>query len=99
VESTSEFGGLCSNCKHTSTCTYPRDPNRPVTQCEEYGCSEPAPAVAKPKAGSSPGCSGDSNTQEQEQTRHVGLCCNCANRDTCVFPKPEGGVWHCQEYQ
>ena len=27
-----------------------------------------------------------------------GLCVNCANRYTCLFPKSEGGVWHCQEY-
>lgn len=27
-----------------------------------------------------------------------GLCVNCANRQTCLFPKPEGGVWHCEEY-
>ena len=28
-----------------------------------------------------------------------GLCENCANRDDCLFPRPEGGVWHCEEYQ
>lgn len=28
----------------------------------------------------------------------VGLCANCANRETCLIPKSEGGVWHCEEY-
>jgi len=27
-----------------------------------------------------------------------GLCVNCANRETCLFPKSEGGVWHCEEF-
>jgi hypothetical protein len=27
-----------------------------------------------------------------------GLCVNCANRHTCLLPKAEGGVWHCEEY-
>jgi hypothetical protein len=28
-----------------------------------------------------------------------GLCVSCAKRDTCTFPKPEGGVWHCDEFE
>lgn len=27
-----------------------------------------------------------------------GLCVNCMNRDACLLPKSEGGVWHCEEY-
>lgn len=27
-----------------------------------------------------------------------GLCINCANRETCLLPRAEGGVWHCEEY-
>ncbi len=27
-----------------------------------------------------------------------GLCANCAKRETCLLPKSEGGVWHCEEY-
>jgi hypothetical protein len=30
---------------------------------------------------------------------HRGLCINCDVRGTCTFPKPEGGVWFCEEYQ
>jgi hypothetical protein len=29
----------------------------------------------------------------------MGICSNCDNCRTCVFPKPEGGIWHCEEYQ
>jgi NADH-quinone oxidoreductase subunit E len=28
-----------------------------------------------------------------------GLCVNCENRHTCEFMKPDGGVWHCEEYR
>jgi len=28
-----------------------------------------------------------------------GLCINCENRNTCKFIKPNGGVWHCEEYR
>ena len=27
-----------------------------------------------------------------------GLCVNCAHRNYCMFPRPESGVWHCEEY-
>ena len=28
-----------------------------------------------------------------------GLCKNCKKRKTCTLPKPEGGVWRCEEYE
>jgi hypothetical protein len=30
--------------------------------------------------------------------RMKGLCLNCANRASCLFPIVEGGVWYCEEY-
>lgn len=30
---------------------------------------------------------------------HRGLCVNCDVRETCTLPRPEGGVWYCEEYQ
>ena len=32
-------------------------------------------------------------------TELKGLCRNCNNRFICVLIKPEGGVWHCNDYQ
>jgi hypothetical protein len=45
-------------------------------------------------------CSEHPNANKPKGSRgeHKGLCMNCANRDTCLYPKPEGGVWHCEEY-
>jgi hypothetical protein len=31
-------------------------------------------------------------------TEYKGLCANCVHRDSCLLPKSEGGVWHCEEY-
>jgi (2Fe-2S) ferredoxin len=28
-----------------------------------------------------------------------GICINCENRHTCKFIRPDGGVWHCEEYR
>jgi hypothetical protein len=28
-----------------------------------------------------------------------GLCRNCARLSDCTYPKPAGGVWHCDEYE
>jgi hypothetical protein len=28
-----------------------------------------------------------------------GLCMTCEKRDTCTFPKPEGGVFNCDEFE
>ncbi|MHC4505741.1 MAG: hypothetical protein ACYTFI_20745, partial [Planctomycetota bacterium] len=45
-------------------------------------------------SGPSPGA-GD----EDDFARYRGLCGNCEERRSCTFPKPEGGVWHCEEYR
>ena len=30
---------------------------------------------------------------------YTGICVNCIHRDTCTFPKSEGGRTHCEEYE
>ena len=35
---------------------------------------------------------------KKHESEFKGLCVNCASRHTCLFPKNEGGVWHCEEY-
>jgi hypothetical protein len=36
---------------------------------------------------------------EEEVSRYSGLCVNCEHRQSCTHPKPEGGVWHCENYE
>ena len=37
--------------------------------------------------------------EKDERERFKGLCMNCDNRFDCLLPRPEGGVWHCEEYR
>jgi len=89
--------GLCATCKHASTCTFPRDFQKPAFYCEEF---EIETAPAGKAAGDDRRLPTESYVADvKESARLVGLCSDCENRKTCVFPKPEGGVWHCEEYQ
>lgn len=91
VETT--FNGLCVNCIKLNECSYYRRNSKPVIFCEEYECAQEAfnQAIASPQ--------NDSEVEESMIAGRVkGLCINCERRDTCSFPKPEGGVWHCEEY-
>jgi hypothetical protein len=88
---------LCSSCKHASTCTFPKDPERPSFYCEEFEIEvtpQMQTGVSEKQHPMIPEISELKGT-----TQFVGLCCDCENRQNCIFPKPEGGIWHCQEYQ
>ncbi|KPJ66922.1 hypothetical protein AMJ44_07635 [candidate division WOR-1 bacterium DG_54_3] len=37
--------------------------------------------------------------EEKDSGRYKGLCRNCEKRENCMLPKPEGGVWRCEEYE
>lgn len=94
------YGGLCSTCNKDSLCTFPRDQSRPVMQCEEFDGIIPAPAKKARGESSLSNDSLDSSHSEAHQPgTHMGLCCNCEKRETCTFPKPESGVWRCEEYE
>jgi hypothetical protein len=40
----------------------------------------------------------DTKRRAKDAEEYKGLCANCANRQDCLMPKAEGGVWHCEEY-
>jgi hypothetical protein len=37
--------------------------------------------------------------EEESSTEQKGLCRNCKKETTCKLPKPEGGVWRCEDYE
>jgi len=88
---------LCSTCENNSTCKLPKDTDRPVLYCELFDDGRAAAhnSVEDP----SPLSLKSSDRPEEEQKRFKGLCSNCENRWSCSFAKPEGGVWHCEEYR
>lgn len=85
---------LCSNCKNAPTCTFPKDPNRPSFYCEEFELEE----LPQKKIAWTPPIDAHF-TKEKDTSGFKGLCSDCENYRTCKFPKPEGGIWHCEEYQ
>jgi hypothetical protein len=83
------YKGLCTNCEKLETCSYPSTTSE-TWFCEEYSYAKPVPMLRLDRR----------DSDEEEQPRKVlGLCMNCELRETCRFPKPEGGVWFCAEYQ
>ena len=89
-----EYRGLCGTCKNNAHCTFARNINEPVLQCEEFdGC------VAAPSMNIFTKKTVEITVKKEDAEEYKGLCVNCANREECTYTKPEGGVWHCDEYE
>lgn len=95
-----KYSGLCSCCNFAPTCTYPRQSGRSVLECDEFDGISPSPEQVMKKiekrsvirfSGIVPDAQGLGIS--------TGLCVYCENLHTCTYPKPEGGVWHCEEYR
>ncbi len=96
------FGGLCALCNLSTSCTFPRSQERPILSCEEFDgrgesirlhvmgqAADPMPISKRP-----------AEHPENASTRGVwGLCTTCVKRDSCEFPRYEGGVWQCEEFE
>jgi hypothetical protein len=92
-----EYGGLCTTCKQASDCTFAGHAGKPVLFCEEFDTGEPSAAKDRgPRHTVPPRIHAG---EDENSARSLGLCRNCENRVTCAFPRPDGGVWHCEEYQ
>ncbi len=101
VETREEYLGICSTCNHAPDCAHRlRNPDVAIWECENYddyvhidgtelngGLSTVLPPPRK------------SHRPEFDSIEYKGLCANCEKRDECTFPRPAGGVWHCEEYQ
>lgn len=85
---------LCSTCVHAATCGFPRNGDGPVHYCEEFDIEPTGPALA---AAPSEELVHEDTTTDRES--YPGICSTCEKRDTCTFPKPEGGVWQCEEFE
>lgn len=84
-----EHRDLCSACEHVRTCPGRSTPDSPITTCKYYTEHAPSyPANIVGVRGGNGSC----------MASIAGLCASCQLRDTCRLPKPEGGVWQCEEY-
>jgi len=87
--------GLCATCNEAPHCAYARNATVPVLFCEMFDDGESEQTVKTERPPFSPRPTGE----EKPASQLKGLCVNCDHRHTCTFPKPEGGVWHCEEYR
>jgi hypothetical protein len=95
-----EYGGLCHTCHSAPTCTFPRDQGVPVNSCEEYdGAPQAAVHIPRPFPEQPTEPQDETGPDKKEPAKLKGLCVNCLKRETCLYPKPEWGVWHCDEYE
>ncbi len=88
------YPGLCTTCVNEADCTFPRSVDRPVTTCDEFEgvVAAPAPVSVVRQDG----------RERWEMANHEwypGLCSICEKRETCTYPKPKEGVFHCEEYE
>ena len=106
-----KYWGICITCNHRPSCLSFQNSLRiqsPVLQCEEfedYPPSEEAFDVDPPsknenvlRTASGASSVNDGDNDEKIKERSMGLCINCESRESCMFPVPAGGVWHCEEY-
>ena len=91
------YFGLCISCRNASSCTFPRDPAKPAFYCEEFEIETTVSTVHHEKR--RPLARDSSAVNDRESSEFIGLCSDCEGCQTCVFFKPEGGVWHCEEYR
>ena len=93
-----ELSGLCMSCRNAPTCTFLRDPKTPVLQCDEFHGFE-SPSRRSKNSPRKRIMDFKSNPGKKGPGSYKGLCSICEGRETCTYPKPEGGVWHCEEYR
>jgi len=87
-----KHSGLCSTCNNAPGCAFIADPQRPRLQCEEF---DNYTVVKKELIENSV----LSKIDKKDEEEYTGICSNCLDLKVCTFPKPEGGIWHCEEYR
>ena len=94
-----ESQGLCLTCNNAPSCFYHQS-RGPALFCELF--DNYAPLAFQTDVAMAPPAATPSVTDraaEGEAAEYTGLCMNCENRRVCKHPKPEGGVWHCENYR
>ena len=90
------YFGLCMSCRNASSCTFPRDPAKPAYYCEEFEIDTTSSIMSSGKE--HPLATGP-DAIDKDSMKFIGLCSDCEGRKNCAFPKPEGGIWRCEEYR
>lgn len=91
--------GLCLACKHEEGCIYPRNQGQIVLNCEQFEFCTPIapPPPSRDQVELEELWKKSSRDEPGKELK--GLCSNCEERHTCIYPKPAEGVWRCEEYR
>lgn len=85
-------GGLCAACEHAPDCTHARASGMPI-----FGCDDASPlAIA---IAPTTGIDVAHPVTPPKRFAAKGLCATCERFPKCTYPKLEGGVWHCDEFE
>ncbi|MFC2084127.1 hypothetical protein ACFLS9_03640 [Bacteroidota bacterium] len=93
--SANEFNDLCTTCNYIALCTRRKNIIRPILFCEEFNDIIP---IKKKNMGNPTENPATINNSTASTVQIKGICSNCENRETCLLPKHEEGIWHCEEY-
>jgi len=94
--------GVCAACKNDLSCIYPRDFDHPPLECEEFELGFIPAEIAAARARELVEMEIPARAplpKERDSDKYLGLCANCDHRAACIYPKPEGGIWRCEEYE
>ena len=95
-----ERPGLCMTCNNAPDCVYRSQRGFDALYCEMYDCY-PVTTASSDEGGDTEPIITSVKPPSKEMSQHSakGLCSNCDNFEDCLLPKPEEGVWHCEEYR
>lgn len=73
---------------------------RPLSKTKEWKLLyQPYPFSGNMLISTPLGLKPEPETEKMAADRVRGLCANCAQDEICNLPRPEGGVWHCSDYE
>ncbi len=94
-----ERPGLCMTCNNAPDCVYRSQRGFDALYCETYDCYPKTVTINDSSSNTKPIITSIKPPSEKiPQHPCKGLCSNCDNFEDCLLPKPEEGVWHCEEY-
>jgi len=92
--------GLCSTCNNAMDCAYRARRGFDAMFCEMFDNYGPSPNGGKARQSAHLVQQAPQRAAKPaELSAGKGLCATCENRDGCAYPRPEGGIWHCEEFR
>lgn len=94
------FNDICTTCNNAEICLAQGNKIRPVWFCEQFDDFVPMDKSKNLEAKRPIPKSDIKSSKSAKNSREFkGLCVNCECRFDCKLCKPNGGVWHCEEYR